>query len=255
MRRTLKYTLRLHDHLGSLTRQHFQLRAPFLNQLDDIPDVQTYRAYLQEILTDRAHYSELTPDQRYLHDLAGLVSPVISAYRLRLRLPHLKPRTGEVRASERLEECCQQLAIVSYNFRERVKSFGGSATNIVRDLSLQSDTCSQIATIIRRYDRKNDRILRYRNFLVHGPKGRTDEFADLRSWELSGIFLHNDLWLDYNNAFDELQLEWTSISRGLLSSMEEVIANVQLLNENLVAKAAYNFLQTNRDVGEKSSAI
>jgi hypothetical protein len=243
MRVTLKHTLRLHDHLGSLARTHFELRAPFLDQSTEVSDAETYRAYLQEVVTDRAHYSDLTPDQRYLHDLAGLPSPVISAYRLRLRLPRLKPRTGDIRASARLEDCCQQLAIVAYNFRERVKAFGESSTNIIHSALFQSDTSNRIGKIIRQYDESNDRILRYRNFIVHGPKGRIDEFADLRSWELGGIFLHTDLWLDYNNAFEEVRCEWTSISRNLLASMESSIAIIQLLNENLITVGAFNFLQ------------
>lgn len=247
MRTTLKHTLRLHDHLSSLTRAHFELRAPFLDQLTDIPDAQTYRAYLQEVLMDRVHYSDFTTDQKYLHDLAGLVGPVTSAYRLRLSLPRLKPRTGEIRASERLEECCQRLALVAYNFRERIKAFSESATNIIHDPLLQSETCDRAGKIIKQYDEKNGRILRYRNFVVHGPKGRIDEFADLRSWELSGIFLHNDLWLDYNNEFDQVKMEWISISRNLLTSMEAAIATVQLLNENLVAAGAFNFLQIAHD--------
>jgi hypothetical protein len=247
MRAALKHTLRLHDHLGALTRVHFELRAPFLDQLADVPDLQTYRAYLQEVLTDRVHYAELNSDQKYLHDLAGLAGPVISAYRLRLRLARVKPRTRQIRASSRLEDCCQQLAMAVYNFRERIKAFGESATNIIQDALLENDTSDRIGKLIIQYDKANDRLIRYRNFIVHGPKGRTDEFADLRSWELSGIFLHDDLWFDYNNAFDEVRLEWMSIVCNVLASMETAIAAIQLLNENLIARGAFKFLITPRE--------
>jgi hypothetical protein len=71
MRASLKYTLRLHDHLGSITRTYFEFRAPFLSEITAGSEIQLYRAYVQEVVTDRAHYSDLTPDQKYLHDLGG----------------------------------------------------------------------------------------------------------------------------------------------------------------------------------------
>ena len=174
MRSTLKYTLRLHDHIGSITRTYFEFRAPFFDQHQIDSDVRAHQAYVQDVLTDRAHYSDLTPDQKYLHDLGGLVSPVLSTYRLRLRLPRLKPRTGDIRASSRLEECCQQLAILAYNFRERIKAFAESTVDIVHETEERRETRTQVSNIIKEYDRKNQRILRFRNFVVllrmHPPK-------------------------------------------------------------------------------------
>lgn len=180
MREALKYTLRLHDHIGGITKTHFELHSPFLSQTEN--DAQTYRAYLQEMITDRAHYSDLTVDQRYLHDLGGLVAPVLSVYRFRLRLAHLKRRTRDIRASARLEECCQHLALATYNFKERIKAFGESTIFIILGTHVQTETSQKIGKIIHRYAQANERVMRYRNFVVHGPKGRLDEFADLRSW-------------------------------------------------------------------------
>jgi hypothetical protein len=119
--------------------------------------------------------------------------------------------------------------------------FGDSTIDIILNTSIQNDARNQISKIIRQYDRANKRILHFRNFVVHGPKGRIDEFADLRSWELAGIFLHNDLWLDYNNAFEGARSEWATISRNLIISMEAAAAAVQLLNEALICAGAFQF--------------
>jgi hypothetical protein len=71
-----------------------------------------------------------------------------------------------------------------------------------------------------------------------GPKGRFDEFAELRHWELAGIFHHSDLWLEYTNEFENVKSDWTKMGNDLIRSMEIVIATIQLLNENVILPAS-----------------
>lgn len=244
MRKALKYTLRLHDHVGAITSAYFGLRAPYFEQTrDEDHDSGLYRRYLQDLIIDRVHYSDLTPDQKYLHDLGSLASPALLAYQMRLSLANRKPRTGNIRASSNLEDSCQRLSLAVYSFKERLKMFGDSLVAIVADETDQRYVRGEVGKIVRRYELANKRIIRYRNFIVHGPKGRLDEFADLRSWELAGIFLHSDLWLDYNNAFEEVRESWKALGQSAVASMEEAIASIQLLNENLISRSALCFLR------------
>ena len=112
----------------------------------------------------------------------------------------------------------------TFHFKERVSLFGTSAIALIGDVKWQKHTQIEIGRIIRHFCRANQRLLKYRNFVVHGPKNRIDEFADLRSWELGGIFLHNDLWLDYNNEFEIFRTDWATLAKHLIQSMEYTIA-------------------------------
>jgi hypothetical protein len=101
MRRQLKYTLRLSEHLKAVIQKFFELQNPYLSQAADIDEAPTYRNYVRDIVTDHPHYDELTPDQKYLHDLGGLISPVLSSYRISLRIPRLHPHCIAIRAARR----------------------------------------------------------------------------------------------------------------------------------------------------------
>ena len=101
MRRELYYTLRLLEHLKTVTRKYFDTRNTFISELDDVTE---YRAYIRDIIVDQPFYADFTPQQRYLHDLASIISPILSAYRTKKRIPLLRPRTGKVTASAVLEE-------------------------------------------------------------------------------------------------------------------------------------------------------
>jgi hypothetical protein len=131
--------------------------------------------------------------------------------------------------------------MAAFHFKERLKLFGKSAAAIIADEKRRRFFEDKIGRIIRNYTTANKRIMRYRNFVVHGPEGREDEFADLRSCELAGLFLHGDLWFEYNNEFGRHRTDWTLIARNLIGSMEISIAAIQQLNENLITERAFDF--------------
>lgn len=241
MKRELKYSLRLSEHSKEIFANYFEIRVPFLEAFEEW-NAAEYRAYIRDVITDRPSYSELTGHQKYLHDLGGLIAPILSAYRLRIRIPRLKPRTYSVTASARLEECGQLLAMAAFHFKERIKLFGKSAAVIVIDTKQRNELQVQIGRIVRNYSDTNKRLMKFRNFIVHGPEGREDEFADIRSCELGGIFLHNDLWFEYNTQFEQCKAEWTTIAKELIGSMEIAIAEVQALNERLIQEKAFDFV-------------
>jgi len=242
MKRELRYTLRLLDHLKQVTLRYFEISTSYLREDVDSDGSECFRAYVRDIIVNRGSASDLTPEQKYLRDLGDVISPVLSAYRTKGRIYRLQPRTGQIAASAKLEECGQRLAMDAYHFKSRLSLFGKSAAAIINSSALRRGFQAEIGQIIRAFAHNNRRLLTYRNFVVHGPEGRLDEFADLRNWELAGIFLHSDLWLDYNNEFDEVRSLWCSIARKLVRSMEIAIANTQLLNENSIAATAFEFL-------------
>jgi hypothetical protein len=132
----------------------------------------------------------------------------------------------------------------AFHFKERLALFGNSAVAIISASRLREHFRTRIGRTIRNYYGVNQRLLKYRNFVVRGPRGRVDELAVLRSWELKSIFLDDDLWLDYNTEFKTVRSEWTSLARGLVRSMESALAEIQLLNENSIEKIAFDFLKS-----------
>jgi hypothetical protein len=129
----------------------------------------------------------------------------------------------------------------AFHFKERIKLFGESGASIIFASAQRETFQKQIGRIVRNYSQANRRLLKYRNFVVHGPQSRVDEFADLRSWELSSLLLHNDLWFEYNNAFDSCRSDWTVVSRDLIRAMERAAAEIQILNENCIETAVFGF--------------
>jgi hypothetical protein len=244
MWKELKYALRLSEHLKDVTARYFEIRSPYTLQAFEEYNDQTYRAYIRDVVVDRPGYSEFTQDQKYLHDLGGLIGPILSAQRIKGRVPRLKPRTYHITASERLEECGRLLAMDAFHFKERIRLFGKSGSSIIIKLDQRIEFQNEIGRIVRNYNQATKRLMKYRNFVVHGPDGRIDEFADLRGWELSGLLLHNDLWLDYNNEFETCRSEWTLLAKQLIRAMERAAAEIQLLNENFISVAAFGFVST-----------
>jgi hypothetical protein len=243
MRRQLKYTLRLSEHLKAVIQKFFELQNPYLSQAADIDEAPTYRNYVRDIVTDHPHYDELTPDQKYLHDLGGLISPVLSSYRISLRIPRLQPRTRRFAASANLEESGQRLAMDAYHFKMRVELFGDSSAALIPDNDSRREFQKIIGRIIPNFTRANSRILKYRNFIVHGPRSRIDEFAYLRGLELGGMFLHDDLWFTYNTEFEMARDEWATIAKNVVGTMESANAEIQLLNENTIQTGSFLFLK------------
>jgi len=238
MRRELKYTLRLLDHLKAITKKYFSIENSFISDFDDAG---AYGNYIRDIIFDEPSYADLTPEQRYLHDLANIITPVLSAYRIKRRIPLLRYRTRKITASAILEECGQRIGMDAFHFKERISLFGASANALIEDQHCRRHSQTEIARLIRNFNHANLRLLKYRNFVVHGPKNRTDEFANLRWLELAGIFLHDDLWHEYNNEFDNARSEWRTMSINLIQSMEATIAAAQLLNENNIERRILSF--------------
>lgn len=140
------------------------------------------------MISDHPTYDDFTPEQRYLHDLGELTGPVLSAYRTHHRIARLHPRTGRIAASGNLETSGQRLAMDAYHFKVRIELFGDSAATVISDKQTREEFQSAIGRIARNFSRANKRVMKYRNFVVHGPKNRVDEFALLRGLELGGFF-------------------------------------------------------------------
>jgi hypothetical protein len=241
MLRELKCTLRFFDHVGDITLKYFELRLPELAGKRSTEDPAVYRAYYKDLISDKPAYSDLTEHQKYLHDLQGPTDPVIASHRIRTRVPRLQPRTRSLAASSHLEDAGRRLAFESYHFKERLRLVSRSCSAILPDQSQRTIFQRAIGKTISSFETSNRRLLKYRNFIVHGPAGRTDEFADLRSWELGGILYHPDLWYDYNNAFWTAQGEWTNLAKMLIASMESCLLSVQSTNERLIKSGSFNF--------------
>jgi hypothetical protein len=250
MQRELRFTLRLSDHIGQLTLQHFEFRRPHTSfELEQAADFGAYRAYYKELFIDQPVYDQLTRHQKYLHDLQSLIGPIISSYRIKTRLPRLKPRTRVIAASSRLEQAAQLLAFEAYHFKERLKLFGRSTEELISNPIRKFAFQKEVGKIISNFKFANTRLFRYRNFVVHGPLNRFDEFANLRTWELGGLIHHPDLWYDYNTAFYAVQEDWVRLAKTLISSMEGSVFGIQTINENLIRDISLDFVP-DKDVCE-----
>jgi hypothetical protein len=219
--------------MKSIVKTHFEISENFQNTLDYQDEV-VYRRYIRDIFTNAPSYSDLTIEQKYLHSLVAMSDPILSAYRIRNRIRRLQPRTKVINASSALEDSGRRLSMEAYHFKERVRLFADGAIQLVDDITLIDVIRHKVSRILRSYNQHNTRLIKFRNFVVHGPRGRIDEFAELRHLELACIFLHDDLWFEYKNEFDSLKSEWTTIGNDLIRSMEIIMAAIQLLNENLI---------------------
>lgn len=224
----------------SVMTTYFEI-SPDLEYLHEIDDRSTARQYIRQLVLPTRPVAELTNEQTYLRDLIELAQPVVQANRAGSRIRSAKARSKLDRASHSLTAAVRDIAHEGYHFRERVKAHMTSVAQVHRCPTAAKEHTGALARMLRRYDSANDRILRHRNFLVHGPKGRVDEFADLRLAELAAIVLHSDLWLDQKNVFDEYQRDWSHLGRTLLLSMEETIALLQTENENAIAGKMLSF--------------
>lgn len=197
---------------------------------------------MRDLLMIRPADSDLTTEQKYLRDLGAITEPVLSVYRTKNKLKRLQPRINVLNASFALEDCGRRLAMDAYHFKERVRLFAENCIPLVINQKARAQITKQIGRSLRTYARENTRLLKFRNFVVHGPRGRTDEFEDLRCAELAGILLHSDLWLEYKNVFEDVRCEWALIAKSLIRSMETVIAAIQVMNENMIESASLSFL-------------
>lgn len=238
----LHYTFRFFDHIRRITLAHFR-PSDDLQHVLDINDDETYRSYVTDLLVTSPTDPHITKEQNYLLALGGIVDPVLSAYRIRARMRRLQPRTNVLNPSAALEDCGRRLSMEAYHFKERIRLFGINATALMIDGAPTTGAFNKlIGRIVGHYQRENARLLRFRNFVVHGPRGRSDEFADLRSWALAAILLHSDVWFEYKHQFEDVRSEWNQISATLVRSMDAAIAAIQLANENAIASRSFSFL-------------
>jgi hypothetical protein len=247
MRNELRATLRFSKHVREVTTKYFELRRPETNfDPNDLQDFATFRSYYKELFIDGSTGHVYSIEQQYLRDLQELIAPIISSYALKARIPRLKPRTNQIGASTRLERTGHSLSFESYHFKARLKNFGKSASLVIPASTARQNFSVRLSKIVRRFSAGNERLLRYRNFVVHGPTGRFDEFSALRSWELGGTLHHADLWHDYNTAFFEVQQDWDILAKSLIKSMEECVARIQHLNETFLELRLINLVATSR---------
>jgi len=235
-----------------IVRTYFEISQDFQSTLD-YQDEEVYINYIRDIFKSAPLHEDFTIEQRYLYSLVALVEPILSSYRIRNRIRRLQPRIKIINASFALEDSVKRLSMEAYHFKERVRLFSESTNS----LATQSGASiigfnSSIGRIIRTYTQHNLRIIKFRNFIVHGPKGRIDEFEHLRRLELACIFIHDDLWLEYKNEFDNARSEWTTFGGNLIRSMETAIAAIQLANENLVSNSYARLASSERSFGNES---
>jgi hypothetical protein len=233
LKRELRYTFRFFEHMKSIVQAHFLISENFQSTLD-YQDEAVYKSYIRDIFTNVPSYSDLTIEQQYLHSLAALTDPIISAYRTKNRIMRLQPRTRVINASFALEDSGRRLSMEAYHFKERVRIFAESSITLVNNKASVAGFNDKVSRILRSYNQQNSRLIRFRNFVVHGPRGRIDEFADLRHLQLACTFLHDDLWFEYKNEFNSTKSEWVVFEKKFIRSMEIAIASIQTLNENMI---------------------
>ena len=134
----------------------------------------------------------------------------------------------------------------AFHFKERIRLFAESANDVLKE-QRRLEFGKTVGKIVQRFNRDNQRLLRYRNFTVHGPRNRIDEFSLLREWELSGMFLHSDLWEEFNKCFESTRLEWKTVTQNLISSIEKAAADIQLLNEHCLNRSDFSFVGVSSD--------
>jgi hypothetical protein len=252
LKKELQHTLRFFEHMKFIVRTYFEISQDFQSILD-YQDDEIHINYIRDIFKNAPLHDNFTIEQRYLYSLVALVEPILSAYRTRNRIRRLQPRIKIINASFALEESVKRLSMEAYHFKERVRMFSESTNSLVEQSGASiTGFNNSIGRIIRTYTQNNLRLIKFRNFVVHGPKGRIDEFEYLRRLELACIFLHDDLWLEYKNEFDSARSEWTALARELVGSMETAIAAIQLANEHLVSNNYARPASSERSSGNES---
>jgi len=213
-----------------------------LDYVSQIDDGEMYRKYVRDLIIFKPETAHLSNEQNYLRCLVEITGPILSAYRLKGRIHRSQRRTHILEPWSKFEESGKMLAMEAYHFKARIRLLGEAISAVISDELSKKHLAKDIGRAIRGFEATNVRLLKYRNFVVHGPKGRVDEFEGLRGMALSAHLLHDDLWLEYNNVFDETKEEWISISSDLIRSMEKAISEIQLLNENLLSTGALTFV-------------
>jgi hypothetical protein len=192
-------------------------------------------------LCDQSASKPLTRDQIFLSSLAHGLQPFLNAIRLRRRISALRAALGSWHTSEHLIEPVRSLSFEAYHFRESIKDIGDTALNCMIDETSKQYVRRKFGEIIRTYQRGSERWIRYRNFVVHGPRNRQDPFRDLTFMELGAVTLHNDLWLDFRNMFDEDREYWSTRAKSLLQSMSLALVTIECINDKLISERKFSF--------------
>lgn len=232
--------MKFFDHALRVMSEYFQV-SDELKYFHEIDDRATARQFIPQLVLPGPPATGPTSEQRYLRDLLEVPGPAVEARRAANRLISAKPRPRSRHASTTLVSAVRDLSFEAYHFHVRLKEHLQSALDI--HLSAQDAAAHEkrLVRIIKAYKKANDRLLRHRNFLVHGPRNRVDEFSDLRLSELCATTMHDDLWFEYKNVFEEYKDEWCAIARALVRSMETSLAMLQNENENAIDEGRLTF--------------
>lgn len=222
-------------------RQYFEISAD-LKYLDEVNDRTTARQFIRQLLLPLPPTTALTRHQEYLRGLVELPGPALDAQRAARRLQSAKPRPRTSRAATALIAAARDLAFEAYHFQERIKHHIEGVVRIHISNASAEQHKKKLGKVVREYQKANDRLLRHRNFLVHGPRNRHDEFSDLRLAELAAITLHDDLWFEHANVFEEYKEAWCGIANRLLRSIDSSLMIIQNENENAIANGTLNFV-------------
>jgi len=192
-------------------------------------------------LCDQSASKPLTRDQLFLRSLSHVLQPFLNAIRLRRRISAVRAILGSWHASEHLIEPVRSLAFEAYHFRESIKDIGDTTLDCMIDETPKQFVRRKFGEIIRTYQRGSECWIQYRNFVVHGPRNREDPFRDLTFMELGAITLHNDLWLDFRNMFDEDRENWSARAKSLLQSMSLALVTIESINDKLISERKFSF--------------
>lgn len=234
----LEQTSRFFTFIQSVTSKHFEISED-LRYVNEIGDGETYKAYIRELLIEPR--PSLTNGQTYLRSLTDLVEAPLAIVRAYRRMRRLKVKTHIASPHAALEECAKIFAMEAYHFLQRIKEHGNSVYPLVVKPISVSSAKVRISQIIKKFQKSDARVLQFRNFLVHGPRNRCDEFQTLRNSSLAAIIYHSDLWLNYKNDFEEAREDWLQIAEALLSAIDVALMEIQNLNETLIEAGDMTF--------------
>lgn len=235
-----KYEENYIAHVFAITSRYFEV-SPDLKYVTEINEHVSARRFIRELILPIGK-PKYTPEQKYLRSLLELHLPMENAKRARLRIVSSKPKARSARASSSLIHAARDISFECYHFQERLKDVIDTTGAIYKNPREYAVHKSKLARVVRDYKKNHSRILSHRNFLVHGPSNRIDEFEDLRLVELSAEMLHDDIWFEHANVFEEIKQDWIAITQELLRTMSSTLVIVQHENENAIERKSFTFM-------------
>ncbi|RWB53033.1 MAG: hypothetical protein E5W38_15820 [Mesorhizobium sp.] len=233
--------IRFQQHVQKITSEHFELMPDFayFSEFHE-RDIGGYLRYL----SDQSSNKPLTSGQTFLSSLSCLLGPALESIGYRNKISRTRPKIGSFHASQSLIGPVKNLSFEAYHFAECLKFFLDSARSVAVNTPTSESISVTIGKIIKNFKNKNKEWIAYRNFIVHGPINRNDPFRYLVIFELGAITLHNDLWLEFRNVFDEERDVWRGRAKNLLKDMIDCLSVIQGMNESLLAANRYTFAPT-----------